>query len=190
MLDGISASVLPAMEIGDEPPTALYRLFNAEGGLLYVGIGDLKARLTAHAREKPWWPEVARKTVEWHPSRSEAEIAELLAIRTEHPLYNVAGTKAARDGHGSTGAPFAPPGHVPDPARHVDRIRELLMADVSHAEFVLRVAAVLMCGDRVPRGAKLDQLAKACGVSRRHAYRILAEQDASDEAMVAQRLWR
>lgn len=83
---------LPAMELGDEAPTALYRLFSGRGRLLYVGItGDIRGRLARHAREKPWWPDVARKTVEWHLTREDAAAAELAAIRTENPVYNIQG---------------------------------------------------------------------------------------------------
>lgn len=78
------------VEIGDAP-TALYRLYSHAGDLLYVGITDhLKIRLTAHAKEKPWWPEVARKTVAWYPTKREAEDAEARAIRDEHPAHNIA----------------------------------------------------------------------------------------------------
>jgi hypothetical protein len=81
--------VTAAIEITDAP-TALYRLYSSTGDLLYVGNTDhLKVRLAAHAKEKPWWPEVARKTVEWHPSKREAEDAETQAIHAERPAYNI-----------------------------------------------------------------------------------------------------
>lgn len=75
-----------------EAPTALYRCYDLAGVLLYVGISDnLKARFAQHAADKPWWPEVTRKTVAWHPSRAEAEAAETAAIRAEHPRHNIKG---------------------------------------------------------------------------------------------------
>lgn len=77
------------VEISDAP-TALYRLYSATGDLLYVGITDhLKVRLAAHAKDKTWWSQVARKTVEWHPGKPEAEAAEAAAIRTEKPAHNI-----------------------------------------------------------------------------------------------------
>ena len=80
------------MELGDEIPTALYRLFDAAGTLLYIGISDnLKKCFAQHAATKPWWPDVARRTVEWHPSRAEAAAAETAAIRAECPSLNIAG---------------------------------------------------------------------------------------------------
>lgn len=71
--------------------TALYRLFAADDTLLYVGVSShIEARWKKHAALKWWWPEVARKTVEWLESRDAAEAAELEAIRTERPVHNVA----------------------------------------------------------------------------------------------------
>jgi predicted GIY-YIG superfamily endonuclease len=81
---------IPAMELGDETPTALYRLYNSKGKLLYVGItGNIKTRFATHAESKPWWPEVSRRTVEWHLTRDSAAEAEVKAIKRERPLYNI-----------------------------------------------------------------------------------------------------
>lgn len=71
--------------------TALYRLYDAAGRLLYIGITKAPTtRWQQHGREKAdsWWPDVARKTIEWFDSRPEAEAAEYAAIRTEGPPYN------------------------------------------------------------------------------------------------------
>ncbi|WPO69947.1 GIY-YIG nuclease family protein [Streptomyces sp. KN37] len=72
-----------------EERTALYRLFNAEGDLLYVGISkNPRKRWGQHALEKPWWHEIAEKTVEWHPDRATAEALETQAIVDEKPAYD------------------------------------------------------------------------------------------------------
>lgn len=71
---------------------ALYRLFDASGDLLYVGVADRpKRRLANHAAVKAWWPQVARHTLTWFSTRSEALDAESNAIRDESPRYNIAG---------------------------------------------------------------------------------------------------
>lgn len=71
--------------------TALYRFFNADEELLYVGVADdPEERWKAH-RTRTWWPQVVRKSVEWFPCRSDALTAELIAIRTEGPIHNDAG---------------------------------------------------------------------------------------------------
>lgn len=73
-----------------EQPHALYRFWNAEGHLLYVGLTvDPGARWKAHGREKSWWTEVVTVTLEWFPDRDSVEIAEIKAIREEKPRYNV-----------------------------------------------------------------------------------------------------
>lgn len=70
--------------------TALYRFFDAEDVLLYVGITNhVGRRWDDHIRKRPWWNDIERQTVNWFPSRSAAEEAEKLAIQTEDPLYNV-----------------------------------------------------------------------------------------------------
>lgn len=74
--------------------TALYRLFDAADQLLYVGISTQpETRWTQHAADKPWWPLVQRREVEWHPDREAAEAAERSAIGAEEPLYNTAGAR-------------------------------------------------------------------------------------------------
>lgn len=53
------------------PPerTALYRLYDTRHQLLYVGItNDPRVRFATHAVDKPWWPNVVRRDVEWFPS--------------------------------------------------------------------------------------------------------------------------
>lgn len=68
----------------------LYRLYDAEDRLLYIGIGySPQARWTVHSKEKNWWPLVARKSVEWYPSWREAKAAETIAITNERPAYNI-----------------------------------------------------------------------------------------------------
>jgi len=82
--------VSDAQDVIGSAPVALYRLYGADGTLLWVGItGSLSERFAQHAASKPWWPDVARKTVAWCQDRSDAARAEAAAIRDEHPLYNV-----------------------------------------------------------------------------------------------------
>lgn len=71
--------------------TAVYRLFDASDVLLYIGVTDNPdRRFASHEALKPWWPDVARKAIEWHDTRDLAEAAEDEAIQAEHALYNVA----------------------------------------------------------------------------------------------------
>jgi transcriptional regulator with XRE-family HTH domain len=75
--------------------TALYRFFDADDRLLYVGItDDIHRRWKHHAAVKTWWGDVARQTVEWHDSRPVAEAAERKAISQEKPVYNIRDARA------------------------------------------------------------------------------------------------
>lgn len=69
--------------------TALYRFYDADDALIYVGVtGELKKRIAAHAR-KPWWPTVARQTVDWHEDRSDALAIETEDILKHRPQWNM-----------------------------------------------------------------------------------------------------
>jgi hypothetical protein len=73
-------------------PAAVYRLYDGAGALLYIGSAyDPDHRCKSH-RKQPWWPEVARRTEEWHPSRGHAYSAELKAVAVERSKYNEMGT--------------------------------------------------------------------------------------------------
>lgn len=76
---------------------AVYRLFNATGDLLYVGVSyDPQARFSAHRASQPWWDDVdvSRTALTWFPYRHAALTAETEAIRIEHPRHNNTPTSA------------------------------------------------------------------------------------------------
>ena len=69
--------------------TQLYRHFDCNGTLLYVGISSSTiARLSQHQRTAHWFDQVANVSVQKFPTRKAALEAEKLAIQTEKPLYN------------------------------------------------------------------------------------------------------
>jgi predicted GIY-YIG superfamily endonuclease len=70
-------------------PTALYRLYDRDGVLLYVGITlDFARRMRDHARVQPWWAEVKVRVVIWYESWPLAFQAETVAIAGEQPKHN------------------------------------------------------------------------------------------------------
>jgi predicted GIY-YIG superfamily endonuclease len=70
--------------------TALYRVFDVSGKLLYVGISqNPDVRLGQHSQTKPWWVAVAERKIEWHETRAEAAAAEKVAIKSEMPHWNI-----------------------------------------------------------------------------------------------------
>jgi predicted GIY-YIG superfamily endonuclease len=74
--------------------TTLYRLFDSELRLLYVGIaGNPGRRFEQHASDKPWWSEVAHVRTKHYDTRQLATAAERQAIQVENPRYNLAHSK-------------------------------------------------------------------------------------------------
>jgi predicted GIY-YIG superfamily endonuclease len=69
--------------------TYLYRHYDAEGRLLYVGISNhLFVRTAKHRNSAPWFREVRRIDVLLYNSREEALDAESAAIKDENPQHN------------------------------------------------------------------------------------------------------
>jgi predicted GIY-YIG superfamily endonuclease len=87
---------LAVHEVGGER-TLLYRFYDSEGRLLYVGItNDPHARWAAHARKNAdsWWSKVCVAHTEWCSTRDDAERAEVAAIKREAPLHNISHSDA------------------------------------------------------------------------------------------------
>jgi len=72
--------------------TAVYRLFDENGALLYVGMSsDAEARIRAHRSTSVFGWRIRSTTVSDFPTRAAAAAAEREAIRDEAPLFNVVG---------------------------------------------------------------------------------------------------
>ncbi len=72
-------------------PTSVYKLYDADGRLLYVGVTRHGyRRLNQHAKEKPWWSEVVKAEFEHLPDTRSAFAREAVLIRTASPAYNIA----------------------------------------------------------------------------------------------------
>lgn len=68
----------------------LYRVFDSFGELLYVGATiNPNWRFSKHASAQPWWDDADTIKLERYPSRQELCNAEIVAIRSENPRYNV-----------------------------------------------------------------------------------------------------
>jgi|GEM_PF-2011922 len=73
-----------------EERTAVYRFYAADDTLLYVGVTQrFGTRWSNHAKQQPWWPQVARQASTWYDTRAEALAIETEAIKTENPVHNV-----------------------------------------------------------------------------------------------------
>lgn len=70
--------------------TTVYRMFDADDELLYVGITlNPPARFAKHKQDKPWWTLVKRIELMHHETREAALSTEKHFIETEKPLWNV-----------------------------------------------------------------------------------------------------
>jgi excinuclease UvrABC nuclease subunit len=73
-----------------ERPTKLYRHFDAEGHLLYVGVSlSAVARLNQHMDVSHWSDTISEVRVETLPDRNAALAAETVAIQSENPKHNI-----------------------------------------------------------------------------------------------------
>jgi hypothetical protein len=81
--------------VHDSRQCALYRHFDADGVLLYVGISyDPYVRYTSgHEVFSAWSRFSSEFRVEWLPDREEARAAEVQAIKEEKPLFNQRGAE-------------------------------------------------------------------------------------------------
>ena len=69
--------------------TVVYRHYDAEGRLLYVGAArSFGNRTQTHLREAEWVSQSVRAEAVFYPTREEALDAEMAAIRSEKPIYN------------------------------------------------------------------------------------------------------
>jgi predicted GIY-YIG superfamily endonuclease len=74
----------------DRRPQYLYRWFDDQGNLLYIGITvDLRRRIKQHERSARWYEGAAMMTVEKFDSREAVARAEREAIVAEKPRYNI-----------------------------------------------------------------------------------------------------
>jgi len=77
-----------------EKECCLYRHFDKDKNLLYVGISlSVVSRLKQHYQKSGWAENISIVTVEKFPSREEALRAEAKAIQSENPRFNIQGRK-------------------------------------------------------------------------------------------------
>ncbi len=76
------------MGVGDD--TALYRMYDSDDELLYVGIScNPGSRIAQHAEFKEWYEDVAIIRIAWLSTRRAALKEEAKAIVNEDPKYNI-----------------------------------------------------------------------------------------------------
>ncbi|QGJ90324.1 G-I-Y-Y-I-G endonuclease [Mycobacterium phage Chuckly] len=109
-----------------DKPHILYRFYNAEDDLLYIGItNNPRSRFNQHHADKAWFKSVARSTMQHFATRAELETAEVAAIQSEMPRYNVAHVvhnKGELRPKSISRRPISPDANkIPGPGRHHKR---------------------------------------------------------------------
>lgn len=159
---------------GDNPkPQVLYRMFDADDGLLYVGISmNVAQRFAAHRSDKQWWGDITRIALEHFATRQEVLAAEHHAIRSEHPRYNVQHTPRTL---------VAVAGTVAETAERIDAMdethRELYAASQHRRALEIELEesrseereAIVAALDA---GMKQAQVCEITGFTREHVRRI------------------
>lgn len=152
-----------------ERETSVYRLYDGNGVLLYVGIAyQVPKRLGEHERSKPWFSEVGVIRVSRYPTRRQAEQAEAEAIYSEKPRENRApGTTTTRE--------------APTVIADVDAVVARHMAEMKRASPVEAAAAWAQLAKdaasradaegaaAVSKGRSYAQVGQALGITRNGA---------------------
>ncbi len=87
-----SDDVCEGLTQGTDKRCSMYRCFDAEGVLLYVGISlSTIKRLGQHRLNTQWFQSINRVDIEHFDSRRLAADAEIAAIQAERPRHNIKG---------------------------------------------------------------------------------------------------
>jgi len=155
------------------PRQVLYRMFDADDALLYVGVSmNVAQRFAAHRSDKQWWGDIARITLSHFATRREVLVAEATAIREERPLYNVQHATRVLAAVGATPTETAQRiGALADDERELyeaSQHRRAVEAELEAARAEERQAVVQALDD----GMKQAQVCEITGYTREHIRRI------------------
>jgi predicted GIY-YIG superfamily endonuclease len=134
---------------------AVYRMFDKNRGLLYVGRTSAAGQRFGDHSIKRWFALVANIELEWHPTLAAAEEAEARAIASEKPRYNIRGVTAQ-----------------PMPIRRAARTTRSRSAARAAAVHVSIAQSEIPSGTRITidrllaAGTTISEVAAATGVSR------------------------
>ena len=98
-------------DITAESDYCLYRLYDDEHDLLYVGAThNFRNRMQKHRANQVWWLDVYEPytLTEWFDTPREVSDAEVRAIRDERPVWNRAGKTSAMIPYPHSFGPEAP----------------------------------------------------------------------------------
>lgn len=162
--------------------TAVYHLFDACGGWVYIGMtNDPARRFVEHRRDSSWWPLVdeSRTVIDWYATRAEAAAMEMSLI-TRHrppgnttirgPLPEPADWRTCR--LADWDAELARLNNLSDP---VDQVRQITaaMAQLSTEQRVLRRRRQAAVMEMRESGLSLAGIGRELGLHRNRAQKII-----------------
>ena len=145
---------------------SLYRHFNDEGALLYVGVSkSVASRTKQHKASSHWANEISRTETQDFESREDALSAEVVAIKTENPIYNVAHNPGEPKGRPVFFGPPKPSGY-PDLTQQdvIERLESLVTAKYKRKDIAADIGikpqflSRIMAGVSPPSKRALDFL--------------------------------
>jgi len=138
--------------------TTLYRYFDSEGQLLYVGItGNPKSRQSDHSKKAEWFSKVSTASYEHFLTREEAMAQELTAIRNESPIHNKA-HNYPENGQSSHIQDFGLKLHLIQLGQEKDMYGNKFTPDKAHAEYNIELKSFMNNLDNKNDGLSVDQL--------------------------------
>lgn len=147
----------------------VYRLYDADRHLLYVGAtANWTDRRRGHV-SKPWWPDVDESLTQLtrYASRGDVARAERDAIESESPKYNICGRTMGYRGY--SGVPVRRAqrvavggGHGLDAVARATEARRIGDAQLKAADAAWRAAIK----DAIALGCKRTEIAAMAGITR------------------------
>ena len=148
--------------------TYLYKMYNNDDQLLYVGItNNVDQRFTAHASTKSWWKDVDNINLKIYQDRESAILSERMTIISEHPKYNELVTKKP---YAASPEKRYPPSHSKLPKSEVLHLRSLDGSDMLNRAAELQAAGWSVVS--ILEGARIAPTAVQLRVALKSIYNV------------------
>ncbi len=149
---------------------AVYRVYDIDGGLLYIGASvDPDVRMRTHRNTSAWWHLHSWFEERWFPSAREAAAAERRAILEENPRFNKLPGGYSLTRTAATPAVLAGPlppimGAIADKRAERRRVQKQIAAENALVTELVQQAFA--------EGHKWEEIAKAADVSKARVYQL------------------
>ena len=119
-------------------PHVVYRAFDADGCLLYVGMtGSWWRRMGEHSRRSVWFGHASTWVLDGYENRHVAWTAEQAAIKSEHPIHNTTYSEIGYSGARTQRRKRL----IAEIRRHLDSVSDGVLEDIAR-EFGVPILAI------------------------------------------------